>query len=129
MLKKDKGAFCNSEKIYVTSETNLLKTLFSYGIDGHQENPNLTHSEVKVLSNIILNIRNLRTSNSAFDIAMVARGRYSGMLNKSSKIWDNVAQQIIIEESGGKYTDYFGDEMNYSDPLSKVKQNFTFCAA
>ncbi|WP_442942253.1 inositol monophosphatase family protein [Nonomuraea sp. NBC_00507] len=31
---------------------------------------------------------------------MVARGRYGAFLNQTSKIWDNVAPQIIVEEAG-----------------------------
>jgi myo-inositol-1(or 4)-monophosphatase len=60
---------------------------------------------------------------------MIAEGKYGGLLNRTSKIWDNVAQQIIVEEAGGLYTDFFGNPMDYSNPLTKDKTNFTFCAA
>ena len=82
-----------------------------------------------VLAEIVLNIRNLRCSNSAFDLVMIAEGKYGGLLNRTSKIWDNVAQHIIIEEAGGLYTDFFGKPIDYSNPLTKDKTNFTFCAA
>ena len=59
----------------------------------------------------------------------VAEGRYGGRINLASKIWDNVAPQIIIEESGGIYTDFFGKSVDYTNPLMKVNENFTFCAA
>ncbi|MBI2034197.1 MAG: hypothetical protein HYT11_00495 [Candidatus Levybacteria bacterium] len=71
----------------------------------------------------------MRVSNSCFDTMMVAKGNYGGWLNKSSKIWDNVAQQIIIEEAGGVYTDFYGEPLDYSNPLSKAKLNYTQCAA
>jgi len=129
IAEKDKGAFLNGEKISVSSENTLLNCLVAYGIDGHQENPELTMDETKILASIVLNIRNLRTSNSVFDVAMVAKGRYAAFLNKTSKIWDNVAQQIIIEEAGGVYTDFYGKPMDYSKPLEKVTKNFTFCAS
>ena len=129
IAEKGQGAYCNEEKIAVSSETKLLNSLLSYGIDGHQENPTLTEKEAKLLGEIILHIRNLRTSNSSFDTAMVALGKYGGFLNRTSKIWDNVAQQIIIEEAGGIYTDFWGKPIDYSNPLNKVDQNFTFCAA
>lgn len=126
--EKGSGAFCNNRSIYVSKEENLLKSLVAYQIDGHQEEPRLTRDETKLLTEIILSIRNLRTSNSAFDLAMVASGKYGGVLNKTSKIWDNVAQQIIIEESGGIYTDYYGKPVDYSNPLTKSKDNFTYLA-
>jgi len=127
--EKGNGAYCNGQKIHVTSETELLKTLVAYGIDGHQEQPQLTYDEVIVLGEIILNIRNLRSSGSAFDPMMVARGSYGASLVKTSKIWDNVAIHIILEEAGAIYTDYYGASMDYSKPLTKVDQNYTYCTA
>lgn len=125
---KNKGALHNGKKLQVTQEQDLLHVLVSYCIDGHQENPSLTHEEVKLFGEIILKIRNLRTSNSAFDAVMIAEGRYGGLLNRTSKIWDNVAQQLLIEEAGGVYTDFFGKPIDYSNPLQRVKENYTFCA-
>lgn len=129
LAEKDKGAFCNGQAITVCNEKKLLNALIVYQIDGHQENPDQTRNETKLLAEIVLNIRNLRTTSSAYDIAMVAHGKYGGILSKTSKIWDNVAQQIIIEEAGGNYTDFYGNKIDYSNPLSKSNDNFTYCAA
>lgn len=126
---KGGGASCNNNSVRVAAEQDLLKTLVAYGIDGHQENPQITTAETALLSKIILGIRNLRSSNSAFDFMLVADGRYGGCLNRTSKIWDNVAPQIIIEEAGGIFTDFFGKPIDYTNPLSKVNENFTMCAA
>ena len=129
IAEKGKGAYSNGEKIQVTKEENLVNVLVGYCIDGHQENPSVTYEEAKLLGEIILNIRNLRTSNSSFDAVMIAKGSYGGLLNRTSKIWDNVAQQIIIEEAGGIYSDFFGKSVDYINPLSKVDTNFTYCTA
>lgn len=126
---KGGGAFCNGSPVHVTNEQDLLKTLVAYGIDGHQEEPQITTDETAILSKIILGIRNLRSSNSAYDFTLVADGRYGGYLNRTSKIWDNVAPQIIVEEAGGVFTDFFGKEIDYTNPLTKVDENFTMCAA
>lgn len=127
--EKNNGAFCNSQPMYVSKNSDLLSSLVAYGIDGHQENPEITYTESKTLAEIILNIRNVRTSNSAFDMAMVAVGKYDAYLNRTSKIWDNVAPQIILEEAGALYTDFFGKPIDYSHPLQKMAENFTVCAA
>jgi myo-inositol-1(or 4)-monophosphatase len=129
IAEKGKGSFCNGERISITSETNLLSCLVSHWIDAHQENPQITYDECQQIGDIVLNIRNLRTTNAVYDTAMVACGKYGGVLGRSSKIWDNVAQQIIIEEAGGVYTDYEGKPIDYSDPLTKANKNYTFCAA
>lgn len=127
--EKGMGTFCNKQKVQVIDQGNLLSTLVAYQIDGYQEDPQITYDESKILSEIILHCRNLRTSNCAFDAAMVIEGKYGGVLNKTSKIWDNVAPQILIEEAGGIYTDFYGNPMDYSNPLTKAKDNFTYCAA
>ncbi|TAH33554.1 inositol monophosphatase [Candidatus Saccharibacteria bacterium] len=129
VAEKGSGATRNEERIAVSKEGELSRTLVAYGIDGHQEAPEKTHSEMALLERLILNIRNLRSSNSAFDMIMVARGGYGGFLNRTSKIWDNVAPHIIIEEAGGVYTDFFGEQMDYSDVLRRADENFTCCAA
>lgn len=127
--EKNQGAWLNNQKIKVTKSDNLFENLVAYGIDGNQENPQLTKQECDLLAKIILNIRNLRTSNSAYDFAMVAKGAYGAYLNQTSKIWDNVAPQIIIEEAGGIYTDFQGKALNYSNPLTKAEQNFKMLAS
>lgn len=129
VAEKGVGAFCNGQKLQVTNSESLLSELVAYAIDGHQENPIMTHDECATLADIILGIRNLRASGSCFDAVMVAKGKYGGYLNRTSKIWDNVAQQIVLEEAGCVYTDFFGRPIDYSNPLAKVSKNFTFCAA
>ncbi|MDP1833706.1 MAG: inositol monophosphatase [Candidatus Moranbacteria bacterium] len=129
VAEKGQGAYCNGKKIAVSQEVDLKKVLVAYGIDGHQENPESTRGECGLLAEIVLNIRNLRISNSVFDAAMVARGKYGAWLNRTSKIWDNVAQQIIIEEAGGIYTDFFGSPVDYANHINRAEDNFTFLAA
>ena len=128
IAEKGKGAYCNRERMSVSKENRLLSSLVAYGIDGYQNDPGKTHNECKILSDIILSIRSLRMAGSVFDGVMVAKGRYGAFLNKTSKIWDNVGQQIIIEEAGGIYTDFFGYAIDYSNPLNRIGENFTFCA-
>lgn len=126
--EKGNGAFCNGEQLHVTSEKRLLSSLIAYGIDGHQEDPEKTIQEAALLAKIILAIRNLRSTNSAYDLVQVAAGRYGAILNQTSKIWDNVAIHIIIEEAGGVVTDFWGGPMDYSNPLQKIENNYTICA-
>ena len=103
--EKTFGAFCNNVKINSTKETDLSKCLVAYGIDSYKEKPEQTKKELDLLEDIILEIRNLRTAGCMFDLINVARGSYGGLVKQTSKIWDNIAQQIIAEESGCVYTD------------------------
>lgn len=128
VAERGKGVRCNGEHISITDKVDLSNVLVAYGIDGHQEDAALTRGEAGLLAEIVLEVRNLRSSNSAYDAAMVARGKYGAWLNRTTKIWDNVAQQILIEEAGGVFTDFEGSPMDYTEPLGKVEQNFTVCA-
>lgn len=127
LAEKGMGAYCNGKQLQVSAETKLLASLVAYCIDGHQENPKITYQECQTLANIILGIRNLRAAGSAVDGILVAKGKYGAYLNRTSKIWDNVGQHIIIEEAGGKYTDFLGNPQDYSDALTNSDKNFTWC--
>lgn len=126
--EKGKGAFRNGEPLHVGDVNELKNALVAYGIDGHQERPDSTHAEIRLLGDIVLAVRNLRSSNSAFDIAAVADGRYGLFLNQTTKIWDNVAAHIVIEEAGGLYTDFWGNPIDYTDALARAQDNYTVCA-
>jgi myo-inositol-1(or 4)-monophosphatase len=65
----------------------------------------------------------------ALDPMYVAEGKYGGRVNTTSRIWDNVAPQIIAEEAGALWTNANGSPIDYSYPLTKMEQNFTFCVA
>lgn len=125
--EKNQGAYCNGKKLRVSAEPNLLSSLVAYAIDGHQENPSLTHEECKTLAHIVLGVRNIRIAGCIFSAIMVAKGKYGAYLNRTSKIWDVIGQHIIIEEAGGLCTDFFGKTMDYSNPLTKMNTNYTFC--
>lgn len=127
--EKGQGAFCNEKKLKVTEESVLLKTLVGYGIDGHQENPQLTKEECILLAEIILNVRNLRSSGCVFDGMMVAKGKFGAYHHRNTNIWDVVGMQVIIEEAGGVFTKFDGHPMDYSNHLENFKENYPFCTA
>lgn len=123
------GAFLNTRKLAVTGETRLLSSLVAYDMDGHQENPSITHKECALLAEIVLNIRNVRASGSIVDGVFVARGSYGGYICLSGKIWDHVGIHALIEEAGGVYTDLLGNLMDYKNATIRSEENFTCCAA
>ncbi|MEX2443843.1 MAG: inositol monophosphatase [Alkalispirochaeta sp.] len=129
LAEQGAGAQCNGSSISVTNETDLLSVLVAYGVDSHREAPDDTRKEMQLLADIVLNVRNLRSANSAFDQMMVARGAYGACLNRSSRIWDNVAPAVIIQEAGGRYPDFFGAPLQFSINDATITGNFTWCTA
>ena len=74
IAEKGKGTLLNGKRIKASKEGRLINVLIAYHIDGHTENPRLTHQESKIIARIVLEARNIRSSSSAFDIVMVAKG-------------------------------------------------------
>jgi myo-inositol-1(or 4)-monophosphatase len=130
IAERNQGAFCNGKSIVVTKEAELKNCLIAYHIDGHPEEPTRTQKEVGLLGEILLKIRNVRTSGcEPLDGFYVAIGRYGALLNKSMRIWDIVAPHIIIQEAGGTVTDFWGQPIDYSDVLAKATtEHYTICA-
>lgn len=128
--ERGKGTLLNGKRVCVTKEEKLSNCLVAYGIDGHIDRPEDTRNQMKTLGEIILHIRNLRGSGSEpIDVGWVASGKYGARLNQCGKIWDVVAPQIIVEEAGGIYTDFWGKPLDYTSPLTKVGQTFSCCTA
>ena len=129
LAERGSGARCNGAPIRVTEEEDLLSTLVAWGVDSNREEPEKTRREMQQLAEIVLHCRNLRSSNSAFDQMMVARGAYGACLNQSSRIWDNVAPHVIIEEAGGLYTDFYGAPMVYQPGPRSPDTPYRWCTA
>ncbi|MBI5035978.1 hypothetical protein HZC09_01415 [Candidatus Micrarchaeota archaeon] len=53
----------------------------------------------------------------ALGLAYVACGRYSGCVHNQAKPWDITAGNLMIEEAGGKVTDFNGKKW---DPFMKT---------
>ncbi len=130
LAERGLGATCNGEAIHVSSEPELSNALMAFGIDGLPDNPQKNKQQCDVLADLLPAIRNMRNCGSdAVDPMRVAEGTYGGKLQVCSKIWDNVAPHIICEEAGALWTTANGYPADYSNPLERVDQNFTFCVA
>ncbi|HEX7723279.1 MAG TPA: inositol monophosphatase family protein, partial [Pyrinomonadaceae bacterium] len=55
---------------------------------------------------------------AALDLAYVAAGRFDGFWEEGLKPWDVAAGALIIEEAGGRVSNYQGAPLNiYSPPI------------
>lgn len=125
--EKGEGAWLNDKKINVTNQMDFSKTLGCYWIDGFKDNPERTFKDCKKLADYALELRNVRISNSVYDICKLAEGKYSIVVCTSSKIWDNVPLQIIVEEAGGVFWNENGIRSIYKNPYDTNK-NYNFFA-
>lgn len=122
--EKGKGAYLNDKKIFVTRETNLKNVLFGYSLD-FSEDKSKTEFEVKIIKELVSNVRNLRATNSVVDFCYTADGRLGGSINQTTKIWDIAAPALIIQEAGGIVTDINGNQLSFKINKSNYLKNFT----
>ncbi len=108
---KDGGAYMNGKAISVSSNQTLSQSLIATGFP--YTNFSLMAEFMKTMEWFIKNSRGIRRLGSAAtDIAWVACGRYDGFYQYGLSPWDIAAGIIILEEAGGKSSDFAGTD-NY----------------
>jgi myo-inositol-1(or 4)-monophosphatase len=101
------GAFVNGERIHVSEERelgrSLLATGFAYDPRGREQN--LVH-----FGAFMNRTRGLRRDGSAaLDLSYVACGRLDGFWELHLHAWDVAAGFLLVEEAGGRVTDLAGN--------------------
>ena len=57
-----------------------------------------------------------RTGAAAIDVCYVACGRLDGFWELKLRTWDVAAAFLMVEEAGGKLSDFSGQPLNLSNP-------------
>ncbi|HEY5627440.1 MAG TPA: inositol monophosphatase family protein [Nitrospira sp.] len=109
------GARLNGQPIRVSStaqlDQSLLVTGFAYDIRDTPNN-NLNH-----FSRFALQVQGLRrTGSAALDLCYVAAGRFDGFWEVKLSPWDMAAGVVILQEAGGKVTDFKGQSHSIYQP-------------
>jgi myo-inositol-1(or 4)-monophosphatase len=106
--EKGKGAFCNDKPIGVSAQKNVslscLVTGFPYT---YVEEPN---GALEVFARFVragVSVR--RLGSAAMDLCWVACGRFDGYFEQSLKPWDSAAGFLLVNEAGGKVTNFEGE--------------------
>lgn len=105
--EKNKGAFLNEKKISVSTakkiENSLIVTGFPY--NDYKKMPQFMNSVQYFIENSH-GIR--RLGSAATDLAYVACGRFESFYEYSLNAWDVAAGALIVQEAGGKISDFKG---------------------
>lgn len=115
---KENGAFLNGQNISVSEiknlEESLMVTGFPYDDFGKEE------QYMKLLKHMLHSTRGMRRLGSAaLDMAWTACGRFEGFYEYGLNPWDVAAGTIIVEEAGGKVTEFDGgDNPIFGEDLS-----------
>jgi len=106
------GAFLNGQPIHVSRVANLAESLVATGFPSHKrhKNPNILFYH-----QITLRTHGVRRAGSAaLDLCDVACGRFDGFWEFNLNPWDTAAGVLIVEEAGGKVTDFRGRPFDIS---------------
>jgi myo-inositol-1(or 4)-monophosphatase len=101
-----KGAYLNERSIRVSKISRLAESLVSTGFPSHKrhKNPNIYfYHQITLRSHGVR-----RAGSAALDLCSVACGRYDGFWEFNLNPWDTAAGVLIVEEAGGRVTDFQG---------------------
>jgi myo-inositol-1(or 4)-monophosphatase len=104
--KKGSGAQLNGEPIRVSSTPRLSECLVATGFPSHKrhKNPNIYfYHQLTLRSHGVR-----RAGSAALDLCNVASGRFDGFWEFNLNPWDTAAGVLIVEEAGGRVTDFSG---------------------
>jgi myo-inositol-1(or 4)-monophosphatase len=110
--EKGAGSMLNGDLICVSGETDVNKACLVTGFPyTYLDVPN---GPLEVFSRFIRRgVPVRRLGSAAMDLCWVAAGRFDGFYEHKLQAWDSAAGFLIVEEAGGKVTDFKG---NYYSP-------------
>lgn len=116
LAEKGKGATLNGQPISVSRKTSLMGSCLVTGFPyKYPENEPLLET---FGSFVRKGIPLRRLGSAAIDLCYVACGRFDGYYEFFLNPWDSAAGFLIVEEAGGRVTDFRGDR--YSPYQEKI---------
>lgn len=113
--EKGAGAFLNDKPIHVSNKKSVLEsclvTGFPYTYLDEANGP------LEVFGRLIRKgIPVRRLGSAAIDLCWVAAGRFDGFYEHKLNAWDSAAGFLLVEEAGGKVTDFEGNAYSPYQP-------------
>lgn len=109
--EKGKGATLNDKPIKVSSETDVMKSCLVTGFPYIYLN--IPNGPLDIFERLIREgVPVRRLGSAAIDLCWVACGRFDGFYEHKLEPWDSAAGGLIVNEAGGKVTDFSGGEFS-----------------
>ncbi|MCG3206139.1 MAG: hypothetical protein KCHDKBKB_02866 [Elusimicrobia bacterium] len=122
MAVRGKGATLNGKKIQVSKEQSLIRSLLVTGFPyDHQQNAAMHAAFIQPFLNKFADLR--RFGAAALDLSWVACGRVEAYWEFSLKPWDVAAGWLLVEEAGGRISDFLGRPLQLSNPKETLATN------
>jgi myo-inositol-1(or 4)-monophosphatase len=104
---KNQGAFMNDEKIQVSKNNDLEKSMITFDNQFY-----LNKKSFDVYKKIVGSCFTTRILGSAvYDFCLIASGKVDARVWNNTKVFDFAAGLTIVNEAGGKLTDFNGNEI------------------
>jgi myo-inositol-1(or 4)-monophosphatase len=112
---RGEGATLNGKKISVSKIETLSTSLLCTGFPVHKR---LANPNIHYYWDFTLRSHGVRRDGSAaLDLACVAAGRFDGFWEFGLQKWDTAAGMLLVEEAGGKVTDFAGQPYSLGGPM------------
>lgn len=120
--RKGGGAYLNGAPIHVHPSHALSESLVSAGTSPYRHE--FADSVFRQIQNVFLRAQDIRRIGSAaIELAYVACGRIDAYFELILNPWDFAAGIIILQEAGGRVTDYHGAPVSPEHPTSVLATN------
>lgn len=117
--EKGKGAFMNDKPIRVSKVSSLKESLLSTGFP--YDTRQYVDEYLAAFRQFLLSAQGVRRAGAAaLDLCYVACGRFDGYYEKNLQAWDKAAGILIVQEAGGKATNYAGKPLTLGDRANLV---------
>lgn len=111
LAEKGKGATLNDKSIRVSEKTETLKSCLVTGFPYTYVNDK--NGPIEVFERFVRKgVPVRRLGSAAIDLCWVACGRFDGFFEQKLEAWDSAAGYLIVEEAGGKVTDFSGADFS-----------------
>ncbi len=109
---RGEGAWLNETPIHVSKTETLGQALVTTGFPYRRNE--LTNNNLSNFMKVALQVQGIRRGGSAsLDLCYLAAGRFDGFWELYLKPWDTCPGILLVEEAGGRVTDFSGGDRAY----------------
>ena len=113
--EKGAGAFLNEKPIRVSNQTQVLHSCLVTGFP--YTYLDMENGPLDIFARLVRKgIPVRRLGSAAIDLCWVAAGRFDGYYEHKLNAWDSAAGFLLVEEAGGKVTNFKGDPYSPYQP-------------
>lgn len=106
--EKGKGTYLNGKRVYVSKINTVKDSYVAYG------SPRF-FKDKKRLINLIEKAGSTRCPDTTYSSFLLAQGKYDAVVDEYAQLWDAAPLSVIIEEAGGRMTNFKGKPWKITD--------------